>query len=132
MGGFTALAAYLGLVIVVVGLIVIATHVLGEKHREAGTNIPYESGVLPTTLGRLRFPADFYLIAMFFVIFDVAAVFLFAWAVSVRELGWAGLVAVLVFTIETSAALAYVWKSGAFDWGRERRLAHLRQHGIKP
>jgi NADH-quinone oxidoreductase subunit A len=132
MGGFAALAGYLALVVGVVGLIVIATHLLGEKHRESGTGIPYESGVLPTSPGKLRFPADFYLIAMFFVIFDVAAVFLFAWAVSVRELGWGGLIAVLVFSVETTAALAYIWKSGAFDWGRARRLAHLRRHGFKP
>jgi NADH-quinone oxidoreductase subunit A len=132
MGGFAALAGYLALVVGVVGLIVIATHLLGEKHRESGTGVPYESGVLPSSPGHLRFPSDFYLIAMFFVIFDVAAVFLFAWAVSVRELGWGGLVAVLVFSIETVAALAYIWKSGAFDWGKARKLAHLKRHGLKP
>jgi NADH-quinone oxidoreductase subunit A len=38
----------------------------------------------------VRFSAKFYLVAMFFVIFDLEAVFLFAWAVAVRETGWAG------------------------------------------
>ena len=132
MSGFTGLAGYLVLVVVVVGLIVVATHLLGERHSESGTGVPYESGVLPAGTGPLRFPSDFYLIAMFFVIFDVAAVFLFAWAVSVRELGWAGLAAVLVFSLETAVALAYIWKSGAFDWGRARRLAHLKRHGLLP
>ncbi|CAM5240831.1 NADH-quinone oxidoreductase subunit C/D [Stutzerimonas stutzeri] len=52
-------------------------------------NEPFESGIVPTGSARLRLSAKFYLVAMLFVIFDVEALYLFAWAVSVRESGWA-------------------------------------------
>ena len=130
MGGTAALAWYLILVVVVVGLIHGVTHLLGERHRAKGASLPYESGVVPTGDARVRFPADFYLIAMFFVIFDAAAVFLFAWAVAVRELGWAGYIAAALFMVETVAALVYLWRTGVFDWGKIRGAEHLRRHGL--
>jgi NADH-quinone oxidoreductase subunit A len=130
MGGMAALASYLLLVILVVGFLLGITHVLGERHEERGTGIPYESGEMPTGSARVRFPADFYLVAMFFVIFDAASVFLFAWAVAARELGWAGYAAMLIFLLETATALAYLWKTGAFDWGKIRASEHLRRHGL--
>ena len=130
MNDLSSLGVYLIVVTVMVTLIMVLTHLLGERHRQRGTDIPYESGMLPTGSARLRFPADFYLVAMFFVVFDVAAVFLFAWAVAARELGWAGYTAILVFMVETVAGLAYLWKSGAFDWGARRRREHLERHGM--
>ncbi len=66
---------------------------------------------------------------MFFVIFDISAVYLFAWAVSARELGWPGYVAALVFMLETAAGLAYLWRKGAFDWGARRLREHRERHG---
>jgi NADH-quinone oxidoreductase subunit A len=83
--------------------------------------------VRPTNLAssrkvpRVRFPAKFYLVAMFFVIFDVEAVFLFAWAVAVRETGWAGYAEVLLFITVLLATLAYLWRVGALDWRQGSR-----------
>lgn len=130
MGGMAALASYLLLVIAIVGFLLGITHVLGERHMQRGTRYPYESGELPTGSARVRFPADFYLVAMFFVIFDAASVFLFAWAVAARELGWAGYAAMLAFLLETVTALAYLWRTGAFDWGKIRSAEHLKRHGL--
>lgn len=130
MGGMAAFGSYLLLVIAIVGFLLGITHVLGERHSQRGTSAPYESGVLPTGDARVLFPADFYLIAMFFVVFDAASIFLFAWAVAARELGWAGYAAMLAFLLETATALAYLWKSGAFDWGRLRGAEHLERHGL--
>jgi NADH-quinone oxidoreductase subunit A len=70
--------------------------------------------------------ASFYLIAMLFVIFDLESVFIFAWAVDVRNLGWAGYVEVLIFTGVLLAALAYLWRVGALDWGSARRRRRRR------
>jgi len=125
-----ALAGYLLLVIAVVGFLLGITHILGERHMQRGTGVPYESGELPTGSARVRFPADFYLIAMFFVVFDAASVFLFSWAVAVRELGWGGYAAMLAFLLETATALAYLWRTGAFDWGKIRSSEHLKRHGL--
>lgn len=130
MGGMAALASYLLLVIAIVLFLLGITHVLGQRHSQRGTGRPYESGELPTGSARVRFPADFYLVAMFFVIFDAASVFLFAWAVAARDLGWAGYAAMLVFLLETAAALVYLVRTGAFDWGKIRSAEHLKRHGL--
>jgi NADH-quinone oxidoreductase subunit A len=130
MGGMAALGAYLLLTIALVAFLLGITHVLGERHSQPGTGDPYESGVLPTGSARVRFPADFYLIAMFFVVFDAASIFLFAWAVAARELGWAGFAAMLAFLLETLAALLYLVRTGAFDWGKRRGAEHLERHGL--
>jgi NADH-quinone oxidoreductase subunit A len=125
-----ALGGYLLVVGAFVVFLMIVTHLLGERHSQRGTGTPYESGVLPTGSTRIRFSADFYLIAMFFVIFDVSAIFIFAWAVAARELGWPGYAAIVVFVLETAAGLAYLWRMGAFRWGARRLAAHKERHGL--
>jgi len=101
------------------------SYVLGERHRDRTTGVPYESGVTPTGSARLRFPTRFYLVAVFFVIFDLEAAFILTWAVAARELGWSGYVEVLVFIGILLAALAYLWRQGALDWrtARQRKQA---------
>jgi NADH-quinone oxidoreductase subunit A len=125
-----ALGGYMFAVAALVVVLMVITHLLGERHSQRGTSVPYESGVQPTGGARLRFSADFYLVAMFFVIFDVSAVFIFAWAVAARELGWTGYAAVAVFVMETCAGLAYIWRMGAFDAGSRRLREHRERHGI--
>ena len=89
---------------------------LGGRATGRATNEPFESGIVPAGGARLRFSAKFYLIAMFFVIFDIEALFLYAWAVSVRESGWAGFIEAFVFIFVLLAGLVYIWKLGALDW----------------
>src|SRR5512134_3038249 len=109
------LVVYTALVILVVAGMLGISYVLGPRHRDRATGVPYEAGAIPTGSARLRFHVRFYLIAMFFVIFDLEAVFLFAWAIGVRELGWAGFVEALIFVGVLLAALAYLWKLGALE-----------------
>jgi NADH-quinone oxidoreductase subunit A len=113
---------------ILVGLLVMAmltmSFVLGQRHHDRATGSPYESGILSEGSARVRFSAKFYLIAMFFVIFDLEAVFLFAWAVAVRETGWAGYAEALLFITVLLATLAYLWRVGALDWRQgSRRMA---------
>jgi NADH-quinone oxidoreductase subunit A len=131
MSAVVSLAVYFVVVVALIGLLMLVTHLSGERHFELGTGTPYESGVPITGSARLRLSADFYLVAMFFVIFDISAVYLFAWAVAARELGWPGYVAALVFMVETAAGLAYLWRKGAFDWGARRLREHRERHGLK-
>jgi len=131
MSAVVSLAVYFVVVVALIGLLMLVTHLSGERHFELGTGTPYESGVPITGSARLRLSADFYLVAMFFVIFDISAVYLFAWAVSARELGWPGYAAALVFMAETAAGLAYLWRKGAFDWGARRLREHRERHGQK-
>ena len=130
MSAAVSLALYLGAVVILIALLMLVTHLSGERHFQRGTGTPYESGVPLTGSARLRFAADFYLIAMFFVIFDISAVFLFAWAVAARGLGWTGYAAALLFMVETAAGLTYLWRRGAFDWGKNRLKAHRERHGL--
>ena len=114
--------------IVLVGMLVMAmlsmSFVLGQRHHDRATGSPYESGILSEGSARVRFSAKFYLIAMFFVVFDLEAVFLFAWAVAVRETGWAGYAEALLFIMVLLATLAYLWRVGALDWRQgSRRMA---------
>lgn len=115
------LGIYLGCVLAVVATMVGASFVLGQRHRDRATNEPYESGIVSEGSARMRLTAQFYLMAMFFVIFDLEAIFIFAWAVAVRELGWPGYLAITIFIALLLVALAYLWRIGALSWGPSPR-----------
>ena len=115
-----------GLIAFMLGL----SSLLGSKAWGRSKNEPFESGMLPVGSARLRLSAKFYLVAMLFVIFDVEALFLFAWAVSVRESGWAGFIEATLFIAILLAGLVYLWRIGALDWApesRRKRQAKLKQ-----
>lgn len=103
-------------VFVVVGATLGLSYVLGERHRSPATCDPYESGIVPTGSSRFRVPVQFYLVAMLFVIFDLEAVFVFAWALVVREAGWLAFWEMTIFIGVLLVALIYVWRVGALDW----------------
>jgi NADH-quinone oxidoreductase subunit A len=115
------LVLYFVLVILVAAGMLGISYVLGERHKERATGEPYESGILATGSARIRLSAKFYMVAMFFVIFDLEAVFIFSWAIAWRELGWVGYAEVVVFIVILLAALVYLWRLGALDWGTTRR-----------
>jgi NADH-quinone oxidoreductase subunit A len=105
-----ALALVLGLTLV--GL----AAVLGPRRPSRVKLAPFECGSDPIGDARDRFGVRFYVIALLFVVFDIEAVFIYPWAVQVRELGWAGYGTMAVFAATLVAGLAYVWKKGALDW----------------
>lgn len=115
------LAAYAGLVLVVIIAMVLISYLLGERHAEKATGEVFESGILPTGNARLQFSSDFYLIAMFFVIFDLETAFIVAWAIGFEEAGWPGFIAALVFVGILLIALIYEWSTGALDYGPQGR-----------
>ena len=106
------LGLYTGLAIAIVAAMLGFSFLVGERHRERSTGQSYEAGILSSGSSRTRFAARFYLVAMFFLIFDLEAVFLYAWAVAARSLGWAAYFEVLVFVGVLLAALAYLWRRG--------------------
>ncbi len=118
------LAVYFICVLVIVTGMIAMSYFLGQRHREKATGEPYESGIVSTGTARIRFDVKFYLIAMFFVIFDLEAVFIFAWAVALREAGWKGYIEMLIFIGVLIAALAYLWKIGALEWGTKKQSLH--------
>ncbi|MEO6698227.1 MAG: NADH-quinone oxidoreductase subunit A [Paraperlucidibaca sp.] len=94
---------------------------LGGRDWGRAKNDPFESGIVPQGGARLRVSAKFYLVAMFFVIFDVEALFLYAWAISIREAGWMGFIEAAIFIFVLLAGLFYLWRIGALDWAPEAR-----------
>jgi NADH-quinone oxidoreductase subunit A len=112
---------YAALVVVIAAAIIGLSAVLGQRHREPETTMPYESGIRPAGPPPRRLAVQFYLVALFFVIFDLEAVFVFAWAIGARRLGWAGYIEIVVFIVVLLAGLVYLWKTGSLDWGPSRR-----------
>ncbi len=116
-----ALGIYFVIVLFLVTAMLLVSYVLGQRHHEKATGSPYESGIVSAGSAHVRLSAKFYLVAMFFVVFDLQTAFIFAWAVAGRELGWSGYWEILIFTGVLIAALVYLWRLGALDWGTIRR-----------
>ncbi len=76
----------------------------------------YECGIPTRGTSWMQFKAGYYLFAILFLMFDVETVFLFPWAVIVRDLGVAGLMSILFFLIILALGLAYAWRKGALEW----------------
>ena len=76
----------------------------------------YECGFPAFDDSRAQFDVRFYLIAILFIVFDLEAAFLFPWAVSLENTGWAGWIAMMIFLAELAFGLAYAWKKGALEW----------------
>jgi NADH-quinone oxidoreductase subunit A len=117
--GLWPLGAYFILVVILLAVMLFLSYVLGERHKEQATDEPYEAGSPIISSARQRLTAKFYLVAMFFVIFDLETVFIVAWALTARSLGWAGYIEILIFIGVLLAALIYLWRLGALDWGSQ-------------
>ena len=106
------------LVVTMLGL----SFLLGERRQNKATDMPFESGIVSVGTPQIQLSVEFYLIAIFFVIFDLETVFIFAWAIAFFELGWQGYFAILVFIVVLGIALIYEWRSGALEWGVKTRV----------
>ena len=111
------LLVYAVAVVCLVSGMLLVSYFLGERHEEHATDEAYEGGILATGSAKLRFSVNFYILAIFFVIFDVEAAFILSWAVSIRATGWTGYAAILTFIGVQLALLFYLWKTGALDFG---------------
>jgi NADH-quinone oxidoreductase subunit A len=99
---------------------ILLSNVLGPKKPTPEKEAPYECGMPPVGDARERQSVKFYLIAMIFLLFDIEVAFLYPWAMALRELGWPGLVQVVLFTLLLLAGYVYVWRKGALDWSDEK------------
>ncbi len=113
---------YAAAVLLVVIFMIGFSHFLGEKHKEKLTDVPFESGIQPTGDARLRFSSHFYLIAIFFVVFDVDAVYILTWGISFRHLGIPGYIGIAVFIGILVAVLLYEIAIKALDFGPKGKL----------
>ena len=123
LGIYTAIAVFL------IGLLLVLSRVLGHRTRSPLKDEPYECGVAPTGSARLRDPVPFYLVAIFFIVFDVEAVFIVSWAVAYDLLGWTGFMQIAFFIVILFLALVYLWRMGGIDWGPSRLRVRRSRHG---
>ena len=100
-----------------VALLLLAAWWLGATSSNRNKEMPYESGIIPTGSARLAQQVPFYLIAIFFIIFDVESAFIFTWAVVWDQLGLAGLIHITFFIIALLLGLFWLWLKGGLDWG---------------
>jgi len=116
------LVLYFASILVLVAGILVISYFLGQKSpMKRATAEPFESGVVHIGSAHNPVSVEFFLVAIFFVIFDLETVFIFAWAVAFYELGVFGYLAICVFVFILVIALIYEWKSGALDWGNKTR-----------
>ena len=109
-------AVALGLSAAFVVLPMLVARLTGAHRPDAQKLSEYECGFPAFEDSRSQFDVRFYLIAILFIVFDLEAAFLFPWAVSLEETGWAGWIAMMIFLAELAFGLAYAWKKGALEW----------------
>lgn len=115
--GISAIGITLLIAIVMALLFVAVSVFLGPKRATRPKNTPYESGITPVGSSRDRFSVHYYMVAMLYIIFDVETIFLYPWAVNLRnKLGWFGWAEVMVFVGVLFVGYVYLVKKGAIDW----------------
>ena len=118
--GILSLALYSAMVLALAGVLLFLCRWLGEKKGTPEKQRPYECGIIPTGSAQLPYPVPFYLIAIFFLLFDVEVAFIFAWAVAFEELGWPGWLQIAFFITILLFGLFYIWGKGGLDWRTKR------------
>ena len=113
---YLPILVYMLIAVGLVGVIVLLSELVGRKTHSVQKDLPYECGMDPIGDARSRFTVRFYIIAMFFIVFDIEAIFLYPWAVVFKPLGWFGLWEMGVFIAILAVGLAYVWGKGALEW----------------
>ncbi|MEN6438484.1 MAG: NADH-quinone oxidoreductase subunit A [Syntrophobacter sp.] len=114
--GVFSLVIYTLLVIAFIASQLFLAAWMGDRKPSVEKSRPYECGIIPTGSARFRYPVPFYLVAIFFLIFDVEGAYIFTWAVVYEDLGWPGLIQMSFFIILLLAGLFYIWKQGGLDW----------------
>lgn len=117
---FYQILIYTAITIVLMMVMLLAAWWLGAKRSSATKGLPYESGAIPSGSARLAWPVPFYLVAIFFIVFDVEAAFVFTWAVAWNVLGITGAIQITVFIVVLAAGLTWLWLKGGLDWGPSR------------
>ena len=114
--GILSLLVFTALVLALMGVLLFLSRWLGERRESPEKLRPYECGVIPTGSAHLPYPAPFYLVAIFFLIFDVEGAYIFSWAVAFKTLSWTGWLEITFFIIVLALSLVYIWGKGGLEW----------------
>ena len=111
------LIIYTSAAVLVFSVLLAAAWWLGSKTTSLNKQLPYESGVIPSGAARRPLLVPFYLVAIFFIVFDVETAFIFTWAVAWEQLGLAGLLHITFFIVALLLGLVWLWLKGGLEWG---------------
>lgn len=125
------LLLYTVIAVGLIGLLMLLAWGLGQRTRSAVKQQPYESGIFPTGQAKLSTPVPFYLVAIFFIVFDIEMIFVVSWAIAYDQLGWAGFAQVFFFILILFVGLIHLWKSGGLDWGPQGGRQNRRSRGAE-
>lgn len=114
---YLTLVLYVGIAVFLIGLLMLLAWGLGQRTSSVTKQEPYESGIFPTGQAKLSTPVPFYLVAIFFIVFDIEMIFVVSWAIAYDRLGWAGFAQVTFFILILFVGLIHLWKTGGLDWG---------------
>ena len=117
---YFSLVVYTIATILMIGGLLLAAWWLGVKTTNPTKEIAYESGIIPTGSARVPLFIPFYLLAIFFIVFDVETAFIFTWAVVWDQLGMGGLLHISFFIIALLLGLIWIWLRGGLEWGPSR------------
>ena len=115
--GLFSLAVYAAIVLALIVMLLFLSQWLGQRRPSPEKMRVYESGIIPTGTARLRYPVPFFMVAIFFLIFDVEGAYIFSWAIAGQDLGWAGWWQIFFFIFVLMLGLVYIWKKGGLEWG---------------
>ena len=111
------LVVYTFATVMIIGVLLLAAWWLGAKSTNRNKELPYESGVIPSGAARRPLSVPFYLIAIFFIVFDVETAFIFTWATAWDQLGLPGLIHITFFIVALLLGLVWLWLKGGLEWG---------------
>jgi NADH-quinone oxidoreductase subunit A len=114
--GYLPVLIFIGVALLIGGVIVTAGRVLGPHRPDSAKNSPYECGFEAFEDARMKFDVRYYLVAILFIIFDLEIAFLFPWAVSLKEIGLFGFFSMMAFLGILVIGFIYEWKKGALEW----------------
>ena len=112
----TLLIAVILTAIALVGIALGVARIVSPRSYNRQKGEAYECGIPTRGRSWMQFKAGYYLFAILFLMFDVEAVFLFPWAVTVQDAGIDGLINILFFMVILILGLAYAWRKGALEW----------------
>ncbi len=117
---YLPILVFLGISMTLAVTLMIVSRLRGRQSPYTAKLAPYECGFdafdFPKDNARGRFDIQFYLVAILFIIFDVEIIFLFPWALVLKQIGWFGFSSMMIFLSVLTIGFIYEWKKGALEW----------------